>query len=39
MMLGFTAKESQNAVQKAYDIKQSEDVQDIIKTALSLLKK
>ncbi len=39
MMLGFTAKESQNVVQKAYDIKQSEDVQDIIKTALSLLKK
>lgn len=38
-ILGFTGKESQTAVQKAYDMDENADVQKIIKTALSLLKK
>ena len=38
-ILGFTGKESQTAVQKAYDIDENADVQKIIKTSLSLLKK
>ena len=38
-MLGFTNKESTNAVEKAYSSDENADVQTIIRTSLSLLKK
>lgn len=39
VMLGFTNKESTNAVEKAYSSDENADVQTIIRTSLSLLKK
>ena len=39
VMLGFTNKEATNAVEKAYSSDENADVQTIIRTSLSLLKK
>lgn len=38
-ILGFTLKEAQNAVQKAYDIDENSNTEQLIKVSLSLLKK